>query len=264
VLIVAERINATRKRIGAAFGARDAALIQDEARRQAAAAVDYLDVNAALSPDTEQDLMAWAVETVRAAVDVPLSIDTASPAAARAGLARLPVGSAFLNSISGETGRLEKMLPLAAEFQTKVVALAMDDSGMPDSVDARWRAIDRILAATDAAGIPRDRLYIDPLVRPIATNPDQAGQCLEMIREIRSRGGGAGTILGLSNVSYGLPVRRHLNRTFLALAAGAGLAAAILDPLEQDLMTTVLAAGCLTGDDPYCMNYITAQRAGRL
>lgn len=262
MLIIGERINATRKRIGAAFAARDAQAIQTEAKQQAEAGADFLDVNAALSPDAECDLMVWAVDTVRAVTDKPLSIDTASPAAARAGLERLPRGTAFLNSISGEQARLETMLPLVVEFETRVVALAMDDSGMPDSCEARWKAIDTILAATDKAGVPRDRIFLDPLVRPVATNPDHALQCLEMIRQIRARGGT--TIVGLSNVSYGLPVRRHLNRTFLALALGAGLSAAIIDPTETDMVTTVLAAAALTGQDEYCMNYIAAHREGRL
>ena len=264
MLIIAERINATRKRVAEAFAARDAAFIQEEARRQADAGADCLDVNAALDPRQEPDLMAWAVETVREAADVPLAVDTANPDAARAGLERLPKGSAFLNSISAERDRLAAMLPLAAEFETRVVALAMDDSGLPASCEARWKALDAIFAATDDAGIPRDRIYVDPLVRPVATDPEQASQCLRMIREIGERGGGARTVIGLSNISYGLPQRRHLNRTFLALAAGAGLSAAIIDPLEADLMTTLLAAACLTGQDEFCMNYIAAQRAGRL
>jgi cobalamin-dependent methionine synthase I len=264
MLIVAERINATRKRIGAAFAARDAALLRQEAQRQADAGADYIDVNAALSPETERDGMAWAVDEVRAATDRPLAIDTASAVVARAGLERLPKGSALLNSISGEAARLEAMLPLAVEFETKLVALAMDDEGMPTSMADRWRAIEKIFAATDRAGIPRDRLLVDPLVSPVSTSPENAAQCLQMIAEIRARGGGAGSIVGLSNISFGLPVRRHLNRTFLAMAAASGLSAAILDPLEPDLMTTVLAAGCLTGADEFCMKYIEAHRAGRL
>jgi len=156
------------------------------------------------------------------------------------------------------------MLPLAVEFQTRLVALAMDDSGLPDSCEARWKALDAVFAATDAAGIPRDRIYVDPLVRPVATHPEQAGRCLQMIREIGERGGGARTVVGLSNISFGLPGRRHLNRTFLALAAASGLSAAIIDPLEPDLMATALAAACLTGRDDFCMDYITAQRKGRL
>lgn len=264
MLIIAERINATRKRIGEAFARRDTAFIQDEARRQAEAGADYIDCNAALSPDSEVDLMAWAVETIREVTAKPLSIDTANPKAAREGLKRLPSGSAFLNSISGEKSRLKAMLPLAAEFQTRLVALAMDDSGMPETLAARWKAVRKILAATDKAGIPRGSVFIDPLVRPVATNPEQAARCLEMIREVRKSTEGAGTIVGLSNVSYGLPVRRHLNRTFLAMAAAAGLGAVILDPLEPDTMATALASACLTGEDGYCLNYISAHRAGRL
>jgi 5-methyltetrahydrofolate--homocysteine methyltransferase len=264
VLIIAERINASRKRIAAALAARDASAIQDEARRQADAGADFIDVNTALSPKEERDLMVWAVETVRAVTDKPLAIDSADPKTTRAGLALLPKGSAFLNSISGETGRLGPMLELAAEFQTRVVAMAMDDHGMPESVQDRWRALEGIFAATDKAGIPREHLYVDPLVRPVSTNPEQVAEVLATIRRIRADGGGAQTTCGLSNISFGLPKRRHLNRTFLAMAAGAGLASAILDPLEADLVTTALAAGCLTGEDAFCMAYITAEREGRL
>ena len=264
MLIIAERINATRKRIAAALAERDPALLQDEARRQADAGADFLDVNTALSPSRERDLMVWAVETLRKVTDKPLAIDSADPKTARAGLAMLPKGSALLNSISGETGRLEPMLELAAEFQTRVVALAMDDRGMPETVEDRWRALERIFAATDKAGIPRKRLYVDPLVRPVSTNPEQVAEVLATIRRIRADGGGAQTTCGLSNISFGLPKRRHLNRAFLAMAAGAGLTSAILDPLEPDLVATARAAACLTGEDQFCMAYITAERAGQL
>ena len=264
MLIIAERINATRKRIAAALNARDAALIQDEARRQAEAGADFIDINTALSPAAERDLMVWAVETVRKVTDKPLAIDSADPKTARAGLALVPKGTAFLNSISGETGRLAPMLELAAEFETNVVALAMDDRGMPESVEDRWRALEGILAATDKAGIPRRRLYVDPLVRPVSTNPEQVAQALDMIRRVRADGGGAGTTCGLSNISFGLPKRKNLNRAFLAMAAAAGLSSAILDPLEPDLVATALAASCLTGEDAFCIAYITAERQGRL
>ena len=264
MLLIAERINATRKSIAAALAARDAGAIRDEARRQADAGADYIDVNTALSPREEKDLMVWAVNLVRQATDRPISVDSADPKVARAGLALLPKGSAFLNSVSGETGRLEPMLELVAEFETKVVVLAMDDAGMPTSVDDRWRALERIFAATDALRIPRERIYVDPLVRPVSTNPEQVSQVLGMIRRVREEGGGAKTTCGLSNISFGLPRRGHLNRTFLAMAIGAGLESAILDPLAPGMMPTALAAACLTGEDPFCMHYIAAQRQGRL
>jgi len=186
---------------------------------------------------------------------------------AAAGIARIralfDVRSKIQEAGDGAVGALPRGA-LAVEFQTRLVALAMDDSGLPDSCEARWKALDAVFAATDAAGIPRDRIYVDPLVRPVATHPEQAGRCLQMIREIGERGGGARTVVGLSNISFGLPGRRHLNRTFLALAAASGLSAAIIDPLEPDLMATALAAACLTGRDDFCMDYITAQRKGRL
>lgn len=264
VLIIAERLNATRKPIAAALAARDAGAIREEARRQADAGADYIDVNTALSPREEKDLMVWAVDIVRQATEKPVSVDTADPKTARAGLALLPKGSAFLNSISGERGRLEPMLELVAEFETRVVALAMDDRGMPNSVQDRWRALERIFEATDKRKIPRDRLYVDPLVRPVSTNPEQVPQVLAMIRRVRGEGGGAKTTCGLSNISFGLPRRGHLNRVFLAMAIGAGLESAILDPLAAGMVPTALAAACLAGEDAFCMNYITAQRQGRL
>ena len=165
MLIIAERINATRKRVGAAFVARDAAFIQNEARRQAEAGADYIDVNAALSPAAEHDCMVWAVETVQAVTDKPLAIDSANPAVTRAGLALVPKGTAFLNSVSGEEARLAAMLPLAVEFETKLVAMAMDDSGMPTSTADRWRALEKIFAATDKAGISRNRIFVDQIGR---------------------------------------------------------------------------------------------------
>jgi len=264
MLIIAERINATRKPIAAALAARDSGVLREEARRQADAGADYIDVNTALSPREETDLMAWAVETIRDATEKPVSVDTADPKTARAGLALLPKGTAFLNSISGETGRLEPMLDLVAEFEARVVALAMDDRGMPHTVDDRWRALERIFAAADKLAIPRDRIYVDPLVRPVSTNPEQVAQVLTMIRRVRDEGGGAKTTCGLSNISFGLPRRGHLNRTFLAMAIGAGLESAILDPLAPGMVATALAAACLAGEDAFCMNYITAQRQGRL
>jgi cobalamin-dependent methionine synthase I len=264
MLIIAERINATRKRVGAAFAARDAALLQQEATLQDEAGADIIDVNAALSPEAEVECMAWAVEVVHAVTQKSLAIDTANPAAALAGLKILPSGSAVLNSISGETARLESMLPLAVEFQTRLVVLAMDDSGMPNSNADRWRALEKVFAATDRAGISRDRLLIDPLIRPVATNPEHVPQVLEMFGEIRARAGGAGSIIGLSNISFGLPTRKLLNRTFLAMAASAGLTAAILDPLDPEIMAVFYASDVLTLQDEYCMKYIAAHRKGKL
>ncbi|MDP6380065.1 MAG: dihydropteroate synthase [Phycisphaerae bacterium] len=265
MIVVAERINATRKQIARAIEERDEELIKDQARKQDEAGATYIDINAAISPAKELDAMKWAVGMVREAVpEVPLAIDSASVEVMRAGLELAGGGDVFLNSITGEKERLEGLLPLAAEFGTKVVALAMDDRGLPETVDGRFEALEVIFEATDAAGIERERVFVDPLVRPISTNPAEAANCLEVIRRIKAECGGAKTICGLSNVSFGLPQRNLLNRAFLALCLGAGLDAALIDPLAPGVMATVLAAEALFGRDEYCMTYIQAERAGKL
>jgi len=264
MLVVAERLNCTRKRVREAVEARNAEFVRCEARRQAEAGGDYVDVNSATSVESELADMRWMIEQVRAATDKPLSIDTASPTVMRAGLSMHGPGQPMLNSLTAERERLETMMPLAAEFQTKVVALAMDDSGMPETVEGRLPAIEKLLAAADKHGVKRENVYVDPLVRPVSINPCYAVQCLAAIRRIKVEFGPVQTIGGLSNVSFGLPKRGHLNRVFVALAMEAGIDAGLIDPLEPGMMATIRAAEAVLARDEFCLAYITADRQGRL
>ena len=264
MLVVAERLNSTRKRIAEAVNAKEAAIIQQEARRQAEAGGDYIDVNSATGVDTEVDDMKWMIEQVRAVTDKPISVDTASPVAMRAGLDSHGEGQPMVNSVTGEQQRLDSIMPLAAEFQTKLVALAMDDSGMPETVDARFVAIEVILKAAEAAGVKVENIYIDPLIRPVSTNPAHALDCMETVRRIKAEFASLKTIGGLSNVSFGLPKRGLLNRAFLTLMIYSGIDAGIIDPLEPGVMATIAAAEAILNRDEFCMNYIAAERQGRL
>jgi len=264
MLVVAERLNCTRKRIKAAVVDRDADLIQGEARRQVEAGADTIDVNSATGVDTELDDMKWMIEQVRAVTDKPISVDTTHAEAMRAGLELHGPGQAMLNSVTGERDRLAAMMPLAAEFQTRVVALAMDDSGMPETIDARLKAVETIVAEADRVGVKRENLYIDPLIRPVSTNPTHPSDCLETVRRIKAEFAPLKTIGGLSNVSFGLPKRNLLNRVFVAYMVYAGIDAGIIDPLEPGVMATILAAEALLARDEFCMRYITAERDGRL
>lgn len=264
MLVVAERLNCTRKRIREAVTARNAELVREEARRQAEAGGDYIDVNSATGVETELGDMKWMIEQVRAVTDKPLSVDTASPVVMRAGLELHGTGQPMLNSVTGESDRLEAMLPLAAEFQTLVVALAMDDTGMPETVDARLAAVKKILAAADKAGVKRENIYVDPLIRPIATNPTHVADSLETIRRIKIEFAPLKTTGGLSNISFGLPKRNLLNRVFLAYAIEAGIDAGLVDPLEPGIMATILAAEATLNRDEFCLRYIMAEREGRL
>jgi 5-methyltetrahydrofolate--homocysteine methyltransferase len=261
--IIAEKINGTRKTVGAAILDRNAALVQDLAIRQAAAGATWIDVNAGTSPDREADDLAWLVETVQAVTETPLCIDSSNPRAIEAALgivARTPL----VNSISGERSRLEGVLPLAARAGSPVVALALDDRGIPAGVEDRLVVIRGLVEATRTAGIPDERVYLDPLVMTISTNTESALIALEVMRQVKREFPVAHMTSGLSNVSFGLPVRSLVNRTYLTLAISAGLDSAILDPLDRDLKAVLLATQLVLGQDRRCLGYTRAYRAGQL
>ncbi len=261
--IIAEKINGTRKSVQAAVVGRDRAFIEDLARRQAEAGASWIDVNAGTSPEREPEDLVWLVETVQGVVEQPLSIDTANPKALRAALgvvARTPL----VNSISGERSRLEGVLPQAAEAGSPVVALALDDAGIPATTEARLDVIHRLVAATRAAGITDEQVYVDPLVMTISTNVQSANIAIATMRAVKAAYPAAHMTSGLSNVSFGLPARALVNRTYLTLAVEAGLDSAILDPLDRELQASLLATELLLGKDRHCLAYTRAFRAGLL
>lgn len=259
--IIAEKINGTRKEVGAAVAGRDTAFIQNLARRQAEAGATYIDVNAGTGKTEPEDLV-WLVETVQDAVDLPLCIDSASPTALAAALpraAKLPL----VNSISGERSRLEGVLPLVAEYRTPVIALAADDSGISKELDARMEVVRRVIAATRAAGVPDELVYVDPLVLPLAGFDQSGAVALAAMRAVKIEFPAAKLAVGLSNLSYGLPARSLINRVFLAFAVEAGLDAALVDPNDTALMQELAAAELVLGRDPFCRQYTQAYRGGR-
>ncbi len=261
--IIGEKINGTREQVGKAIAGRDAGYIQSLAARQAEAGANRIDVNAGTRPDREPDDLRWLVETVQAVVDVPLCLDSANPAALTAALA-VARTAPLINSISGEPGRLSGVLPLARDHGCPVIALALDDTGIPPDAGKRLAVIRRLLAATRQAGISDDMVFVDPLVMAVST-AEQAGRvALDTIAAVRQEFPEAHITAGLSNVSFGLPARRLVNRTFLALAVAAGLDCAILDPLDRDLVATLLATELLLGRDRHCLTYTRAHRSGLL
>jgi 5-methyltetrahydrofolate--homocysteine methyltransferase len=170
----------------------------------------------------------------------------------------------MVNSISGERSRLEGVLPLAVAAGGPVVALALDDAGIPAGVNDRLAVIRRLVDATRSAGIPDGRVYLDPLVMTISTNTESALIALDVMRQVRLEFPEAHMTSGLSNVSFGLPVRSLVNRTYLTLAVSAGLDCAILDPLDRDLRAALLATQLVLGQDRRCLGYTRAYRAGLL
>ncbi len=263
MIIIGEKLNGTLKRTAAAIAARDAAFVQDLAQRQVAAGADYVDVNAGTPPEREPEDLVWLVETVQAATDAPLCLDSANPAALTAALARV-ARPPLINSISGEARRLEGVLPLVPGRACGVIALLLDDAGIPKDVEGRLAVARRILERTRAAGVPDEQVYVDPLAIAVSTRQDGALVALDTMRALRAECPAVRSSIGLSNISFGLPARSVINRTFLTLALAAGLDAAILDPLDAGLYSALLAAELVLGRDRFCRRYTGAFRAGRV
>jgi 5-methyltetrahydrofolate--homocysteine methyltransferase len=263
MLIVAERINSSRKSIAEAIKAKDADFIRKEARQQTEAGANYIDVNAGSFVGEETDFLCWLVDVVQEATELPLCLDSPDPSAIAAALERVK-GPAMINSITLEKQRLEGMLPLVRKHQAKIVALCQSDEGMASTVEQKVAVARQMIDILTKEGMAKDDIYIDPLIYPIATDTQSAVAALGAMREISAGIPEVHTICGLTNVSYGLPVRRLVNRTFLVAAIASGLDSAIIDPTDKELMASLRAAEALLDRDKFCANYITAFRQGKL
>ena len=168
----------------------------------------------------------------------------------------------MINSITGEEARIKRILPLAKIYNASLIALVMDDRGMPNTAEERLELVRKMSDRVKKEGFSADKLYFDPLIRPIATEPHQAKEFLKSLPMIK--GLGVKTICGLSNVSFGLPARKAINSAFLAMAIEAGLDAAILDPTDKIMASSLRASRALMGLDEYCAEYIKAFRDGKL
>jgi len=261
-LKIGERINSSRKDIAAALKARDEAAIRKEARLQKEAGADMLDVNCAFNSKDEPADMGWLVELVQNETGLPLSIDSPNPKALESGLRRHK-GRALINSATLERSKLDSILPLAKNYDADIIILTMDEKGMPSTEDGRLALAKKALDTAKAHGIRKERLYIDPLVRPVSSEQRQGLEVIKSVRAIKSRFE-ARTICGLSNVSFGLPARTALNSVFLTMLLSAGLDAAILDVSEKKIKTAIRAAEALLGRDNFCTEYLKSYRSGEI
>ena len=259
--IIGEKINGTRQRVAQAIAGRDEAFIQELARKQAEAGADWLDVNAGTRQSKEPEDLIWLAETVQSVVEIPLCLDSPNPAALTAAIG-VAEQTPMINSISGEPWRLEGILPLVAEHQCPVIALAMDDGGIPETCAGRMDVIHKVMGATRKSGVLDENIYIDPLVMTLATNTESAQITLETMRFIRQEYPDVHMSMGLSNISFGMPARANINRTFLILAMAAGLDSAIVDPMDRELQAALVTAQMILGQDRHCLNYTRAYRAG--
>jgi 5-methyltetrahydrofolate--homocysteine methyltransferase len=263
MLIIGEKLNGTLKKTAAAINTRDASFVQDLARRQVEAGANYLDVNAGTGTGNEIEDLKWLIETVQQVVEVPLCLDSADPIALKAGM-ECVTRTPMVNSISGEASRLDGILPLVAQQGSPVIALLLSEAGIPPDVEGRLKVGRHIVERARQAGVPDDKIYFDPLALTIGTQSDSAVMAIKTVRAIRKEFPQVKFSIGLSNISFGLPLRGLINQAFLAQLLAAGLDAAIINPLDQGLMNTLYATELVLGHDMYCKNYTKAFRAGKI
>ncbi|MEM1306410.1 MAG: dihydropteroate synthase, partial [Pseudomonadota bacterium] len=227
-----------------------------------AAGATLLDVNAgvtAIDPNaTEPALLAQTIELVQSLVDVPLCIDSSVAAALEAGLA-VAEGRPLVNSVTGETDRLEVILPLVKKHDVPVVAISNDESGISEDPDVRFAVAKKIVDAAADFGIPASDIVVDPLVMPIGAMNTAGRQVFALVRRLREELK-VNTTCGASNISFGLPNRRAMNAHFLSMAAAMGMTSAIMNPLHREDMDAIRAANTLNGFDPDCRGWLAANR----
>lgn len=263
MLIVGEQLNTSRKRIAEAVTRRDGDYIAMVARRQAEAGADYIDVNAGTFVQKESELLCWMVKTVQAAVDLPLCLDSPDPKAIAAAI-EVHRGEPMINSISLEKDRFASLLPVVTANPCRIIALCMAETAMPRNDQERLAAAGEIINRLSAAGVEQDKIHIDPLIQPVSVDTAMGLVALRAITSIRENYPQVHIICGLSNVSFGLPSRGLLNRSFLSLAMQCGLSSVIFDPTDDKMMATLRATEVLLDNDQYCEKYIDAFQAGLL
>ncbi|MFZ0448498.1 MAG: dihydropteroate synthase [Desulfatiglandaceae bacterium] len=264
MLIVGERINTSRKLINEGVANRDAAYIQADVKFQIDSGADLIDVNAGSRRNSEVEDLVWLIEVIQKALpQARLCIDSPNPDSLKAVLNQVE-HSPMLNSTTLERSRFESMAPIIQMRDCDIVALCIDDRGIPKSAQQALENAGRLVSELERLGMKRERIYLDPVIQTVSANTNAALMVLETIERIRRELEGVNVICGLSNISFGLPRRPLLNRAFLTLAMKAGLNAAIVDPLDKKLMGMLKAAAVLLGQDPWCQAYTTAFREGKL
>lgn len=259
-VIIGERINPTgRKALQKALQAGDFDIVRKDAVAQVEAGAKILDVNAGVPGADEPALLQKILSTVMEVTDVPLCIDTADPEALGAAL-NLYEGKALINSVNGEERSLEAVLPLVKEHNAAVIGLCMDDDGIPATPDDRFKVAAKIIERAGKLGIPVEDIVIDPLALTMGSDHTAGLIAFETIEKIVAEFG-VNITMGASNISFGMPDRKHINSTFIAMAIHAGLTCPITNPLEEEVAIAILAADLSMGRDEYGMNWIKAYRA---
>ncbi|MDD5131764.1 MAG: dihydropteroate synthase, partial [bacterium] len=256
-VIIGERINPTaRKTLAEAIKSKNFSLVLAEARTQVAAGCDLLDVNVSVPGTNEKETIRKFVLDLSSQINKPLVLDSPNAEVIEEGLKQFP-GKALVNSVTGEKTKLKKILPLVKQYGAAIIGLCIDEQGIPKTWQKRVAIAGKIIKETDACGIPRSDVFIDCLTLAISAEPGSTLDTVRAITEIK-RKYGVRTVLGVSNVSHGLPNRSLVNASFLGIAIAAGLDAVIMNPLDGKMQEALLAAAYLSGKDTNGQKYLAS------
>ncbi len=258
MIIIGEKINATRSEVREALENKNRSLIENLACSQVDAGANYLDINGG-DPNKEVEYVNWLIDVVQNAVDVPLCIDSTNTEAIKSALTKVK-HTPIINSISLEKSRLDALLPVVKDNDCSVIALLMSDDGLPSTADDRLKRAEELIGILKDAGRSEDKIFVDPCFLTIYTEQNAGIELLEGIRLIREKFPNIHISGGISNSSFGLPKRKWINLAYLVLAMGAGLDTCIIDPTVPGTMELVLASEVILGKDQMGMNYITKMR----
>jgi 5-methyltetrahydrofolate--homocysteine methyltransferase len=248
VRAIGERINPTgKKRFQQALREYDLDYILQRGIEQQEAGADILDVNVGLPGLDEVKMMVDVVKELQSVISLPLQIDSSDPAAIEAGL-RCYNGKAIVNSVNGKAEVLERILPLVKKYGAAVVGLTMDENGIPQTAEARIAIAERILNAALSYGIPKEDVFIDCLTLTVSAQQEQAVETLKAVRYV-TEVLGLHTVLGVSNISFGLPDRQRITESFLVQAMNCGLDLPIINPNQKAIMDAIATYKVLSGED---------------
>jgi cobalamin-dependent methionine synthase I len=264
MIIIGEKLNSTIPTIHTLIENLDSVAVGDLAKKQIEAGASFIDINAGMFAEEEPERLAWMATAVQEAVDAPLSIDSPNPVALKRALEVNKNPNVLINSITAEPKRFDEILPLMLEFRTSVIALCMGSGGIPQTVLERMKIAEELVTKLSKEGVAEQSIYLDPLVLPISTGSESGNIALETIRQMREEFPTTHIACGLSNISFHLPARQLMNQTFLVAAISAGLDGAIIDPLDQRLMSMIYASEALFGKDKHCKNYLKNYRDGKM
>ena len=255
MIIIGEKLNGSIPSVAKAIAEKDADLIRERARMQAEAGATFLDVCASVEEDVEVETLKWMIDLVQEVTDTPICVDSPS---AKSCVAAIPFCKrpGLINSVSLEGDKIDTIFPVIADTDWECVALLCDNDGIPDSVERRMKIFFGIMEKAKQYGIAPSRLHIDPLVVTLGTDQTALTVFADCCRRIKYEYPEIHITSGLSNISFGLPVRKNINQAFMVLAMNAGMDSAIVDPTNKNMIGMIYATNALLERDEYCLQYI--------